>query len=228
MKPSRFTFKTILASAAGVIVILVAGYLIITTAIDTRLSTLEQTIRSTIAEQVGTLSTIAEITARNGADAVTEAIIKDCTAAERGEFEDHLGRLNSGLTRNELINLERLFGRCGTFYAERKAIMVARLSREIEVYSAHVAQLSAVKNEDLRANFKVSQWESLAAEERKQSQLFAELVTLQDSIISTLLSGKSAASPEMQEILQKAREVQETLMVANKQAATIRTELVSI
>jgi len=228
MKPSRFTFKTILASAAGIIAILVAGYLIITTAIDTRLSTLEQTIRATIAEQVGTLSTIAEITARNGADTVTEAIIKDCTAAERGEFEDHLGRLNGGLTRNELISLERLFGRCGTFYAERKAIMVARLSREIEVYSTHVAQLSAVKNEDLRANFKVSQWELLAAEERKQSQLFAELVTLQDNIISTLLSGKSVASPEMQEILQKAREVQETLMVANKQAATIRTELVSI
>ncbi len=228
MKPSQFSKKTTLTIVGIASVIVMLGIVLVTVMVNARLESLEQNIRLTIADQESTLVAIAEITARNGADVVTESVIKDCTTAERGEFDDLLGRLNSGLSRTELVTLERLFGRCGSFYAERKAIMVARLSREIEVYTAYVAQLSAIRNEDLLVSFKVERWEALATEERKQSQLFAELVALQDQIISTLLSGKSTASPEMQEILQQARETQETLLVANKQTGTIRAELISL
>ena len=49
-------------------------------------------------------------------------------------FDDLLGRLNDGLSRTQLVELERLFGRCGSFTSDRKSVMVSRLAREIEIY----------------------------------------------------------------------------------------------
>lgn len=203
-------------------------YFIVTVLVNARFNELEQSTRLLIADQESLLVAIAETTARNGADAVTESIIKDCSVTERNEFDDLLGKLDSGLNYTQLSTLERLFGRCGPFYSERKSIMVARLSREIEVYKSYVDLLNAELNEDLTDAFKVPQWQALAAEEQKQSEMFTDLVSVQDEIISTLLAGKSPASPEMAEILRKAQETQETLIVANKQASKLRSELVSL
>lgn len=196
--------------------------------VSERLETYELNAREIIADQQATLVAIAEATARNGADAVTEAVVRDCTIKERSEFDELLGSLDRGLDQRQLATLERLFGRCGGFYSERKAVMVARLAREIEVYETYVSQLSSIVQEDLTIPFNVERWKDLAAEERRQSDLFARLVSLQDQIITTLLSGSTPSSPAMQSILQEAREVQETLMVASKQAAVIRAELVSL
>ena len=91
-----------------------------------------------------------------------------------------------------------------------------------------MSQLNAITGEDLSAAFSIPQWQALATEEKHQSELFSRLVGLQDEIITTLLTGSRADSAEMQEILHQAREVQETLLVADKQAANIRAELVSL
>ena len=180
-----------------------------------------------ISEQQSILATIAEITARNGADAVTESIVRDCTVAERSSFDSLLGDLNSGLTRSQLVELERLFGRCGSFYSERKSIMVSRLVREIEIYGTYVDQLSLINGTDESESYDLEQWRELAAAETKVSELFSDLVAKQDEIINALLNGSSPQSDDIQAILLEVNEIQETLTVTNTQVSRLRANLVS-
>ncbi|MCD5381715.1 MAG: hypothetical protein LR017_00180 [Candidatus Pacebacteria bacterium] len=52
------------------------------------------------------------------------SIITDCP--NRTEFESLLARLHL-LQHRELIRVQQHFNACGDFYAERKALMVARI-----------------------------------------------------------------------------------------------------
>lgn len=217
-------FNNVIFFALGVLTM----YLLLNTLVDSRFQNLESATRLKISEQKVILTTISETTARNGADAVTESIVRDCAVSERSQFDTMLGKLNNNLTHEELVQLERLFGRCGSFYSERKSMMVARFAREIEVYKTFVDQLTLIMDEDQSDSFSVEQWQSLVAEEKKQSEAFNRLVILQDNIISTLLEGKSPNSPEMQVILQEVRETQELQLLANTQAGKFRTSLVSL
>lgn len=215
--------KNLLVLAIGAAIV----YGLTTHIVSERLQNLEQQAELLAADQESVLVAIAETTARNGADAITESIIQDCSLDERDRFEELLNGLNSGLPRTELVELERLFGRCGGFFAERKAVMVARLSREIEVYESYVLQLEEITGREVtEAN--LSEWQTLAAEERKQSQLFSELVRKQDEIISALLAGNSPDSEEVRGILREVTEIQGNLIVANQQAANLRSNLVNL
>lgn len=211
-----------------IITVLLIGYYIVTLAVNERLSDLQLQTEVLIAEQATRLSSIAEATARNGADAITEQIIKDCSLTERNRFDDLLGRLNRGLSGTELAELERLFGRCGSFYSARKAVMVARLQREYEVYLNYVRQLENLSGQSQSERYNLSGWEQLASLELKQSELFSELVRDQDEIISTLLSGKAPSSPEITSILERVQATQGTLFVTNAQAGEVRSELISL
>lgn len=227
MKTISQTWKT--GKNALVLVLGIAVmYLGVTSLVDKRFNEIEKNTREQIAEQQTLLVAIAEATARNGADAVTESIVRDCSLPERSEFDNLLGRLDAGLSQAQLTELERLFGRCGTFYSERKSVMVSRLSREIEIYDSYVTQLGVIRGEDLSSEFALTDWKNLASEEKKQSELFARLVTLQDNIIATLLTGRSVQSTEIIEILQQVREVQQTLVVANAQASKVRARLIPL
>ncbi len=196
--------------------------------VDSRLNEYKETLTGQIAEQETLLAAIAETIARGGADTITESIIRDCTLSERASFDDLLGRLNSSLSYSQLVELERLFGRCASFFSERKSVMSARFAREIEVYENHVIQLSAIDGNDLSEKYSVDSWHALAAEEQKQNELFTELVQLQEEIIKTLLEGSSIDSTEIVDILTRVSEVQGILAVSSQQAAAIRSELVSL
>lgn len=210
------------------VLILLVLYFVTSGIIDSRFTDLENSTEVTIANQQTLLVAIAETTSRNGADSVTESIIKDCSVTERIEFNNLLGSLDKGLSRSELLELERLFGRCGSFSADRKAVMVSRLSRETEIYKEYVAYLSKIRNEDVAADYNVAGWEKLSEEEVKQSEFFTRLVLLQDQIISSLLDGNSATSDEIMLILQEVQDVRGSRLVANQQAAKIRAELTAI
>lgn len=191
-----------------------------------RLSELDTQTQLLISDQQTILSTIVEITARNGADAVTESIVKDCTLSERNSFDTLLGGLNSGLTRTQLVELERLFGRCGSFYSERKSMVVSRLEREIQIYETYVDQLSLITGSDKSDVYNLQQWRELAVAEKKVSELFSKLVAKQDEIISTLLAGSSPDSEEIQLILREVAEVKDTQAVTNLQVSKLRADLV--
>lgn len=217
-------YKNVLIMFVGIAV----AYVVIVAVVQEKLEDLSNLIELQISEQETLLSTIAETTARNGADTVTESIVRDCAISERDRFDTLLGSLDKNLSMSELTELERLFGRCGTFYSERKSVMVTRLAREIEIYAAYVAQLEMITDENEVEKFNVALWQTLSDQEKKQSELFTKLVQLQDKIISTLLEGKSVDSSEIAAVLQDVKGTQESLMVANKQAAEARSILISL
>ena len=133
-------------------------YFIVSAAVNERLSDLQLETKILISEQETLLASIAEITARNGADKVTEQIIVDCSTTERIRFDELLGSLNRGLNRSELTELERLFGRCGNFFSQRKSVMVSRFQREVEIYETFVLQLSSLSGNDEIGPHNVSGW----------------------------------------------------------------------
>lgn len=210
---------------ALLIIILVLGYFSVQYVATQRMVELQTTIETKISDQKDTLVAISEITARNGADDATELVVQDCAVSERKNFDTLLGRLDSGLSQTELTELDRLFGRCGYYFAQRKSIMVARLTREVEIYDSLVSQLEIVTGASKKETYNVETWQSLARDEEKQSELFTDLVRTQDRIIATLLSGKPATSPEIQTILNEVKETQETLSVTNMQTADLRAQL---
>jgi hypothetical protein len=212
----------LLTKVIVLLLVTAALYFVVTLLVQMQLKNLQDKITLQISTQQQLLISIADLTAKNGADAVTEAIVRDCSVAERTDFDDLLGRLDKGLSNSDLTKLERLFGRCGSFFAERKALMALRLGREIEVYRGYVNQLEEVSNVNVSEKYQLTAWEQLATDERKQSELFSSLVVTQDKIISTLLSGKSATSEDIKTILEEARENQEMLIFTNKQAAQTR------
>lgn len=214
------------------IVLLLLGAVVmygsVTYLVDSRFREIESSTKERIASQESLLTAIAETTARNGADAVTESIVKDCVTSERVRFDDLLGKLNSGLDTAQLIELERLFGRCGSFFSERKSVMVTRLSREITIYEEYVQQLGVILNQNLLEEYAVNEWNELADFEQQRSDLFAELVTLQDNIITQLLAGSTIESPEITEILLKVNSVQDSLVIVNSRTSDVRSRLIPL
>ncbi|MCA9360566.1 hypothetical protein KC730_01600, partial [Candidatus Kaiserbacteria bacterium] len=164
-----------------------------------------------------------------GADAVTESIVKDCSINERLQFEELLGKLDSKLSQAQLVELERLFGRCGAFFSERKSVMVAKLVREVEILNNYVTQLNVILNDENDSDeFLLETWTELAIEEKKRSDQLAELVQLQDKIITALLNGKSVQSTEILGIMQTVKEVQENLTLSNIKATEARAKLITL
>jgi len=220
----KSNIKLVIAFLIGVGVV----FLIVSFVVNQRLTELQLQTRLLISDQEILLVTIAETTARNGADEVTERIIRDCSNSERTQFDQLLSNLNKGLTKAQLVELERLFGRCGNFFSERKSVMVSRFEREIQIYETFVEQLNNLSGRDNFDEYQVPEWKQLAELETKQSRLFSELVTVQDTIISLLLNGNLPESDEIAEASQKASNIQETLAVTNAQASKIRSTLVSL
>jgi hypothetical protein len=193
-----------------------------------RVDVFETTARVQVAEQQTVLNTIAETIARNGADSVTESIVRDCPIAERMRFDTLLGQLDSGLSLIELRELDGLFNSCASFSSDRKSLMSARFSREIEAYEAQVALLNILTATDESKEAHVAEWKALVVEEQKQSVLFAQLVTAQRQIIDALIDGKSAGSDDIVAILTAVNETKEALVYSRQQADQIRSTVSSL
>jgi succinate dehydrogenase flavin-adding protein (antitoxin of CptAB toxin-antitoxin module) len=192
-----------------------------------RLVELRETIRGHAHVQHELAISVANLVSQNGADEMTAVVIRDCSPTERTEFDTLLGSLDTGLPLTELQELERLFSRCGDFFAQRKALMANRLTREVEVLESYLTQLATLEGDSVLSEYKLASWKQLAEEERKQGEHFLKLVALQGEIINALLEGKSAQSDEIEAILSEVSAVQGILIVANRQATTLRTGLLA-
>jgi hypothetical protein len=208
----------------GLVVIVVLVAFIIT---ELRTSSYESQLRAAVADQNAFLVTVAELTARNAADSVTESIVQDCPVGERVRFDLLLGSLDQGLTQTELTELDALFASCGSFFAERKAVMVARLQREIEILEGYNRLYEQFADSDAIAE-QMEGWRELLEGEQMQSVLISELVRLQKDIIDELLAGRNATSPEILSILSEVRESREALLLANTQTDALRSTLSSL
>lgn len=182
----------------------------------------EQLLRERIAAEHAVLLTLAETTDRNDADEVTAAIIVDCP--RRDEFDTALNNLAT-LPRRGLIDAQQLFESCGSFYASRKALMVARLDREFEVYGDYVALLTEL-NEDAKVDAKLDDWQRLIDSEHARSELLSKQTEIQAEIIRLLIGGATASSKTVTNETGVAYELLQSLTVLDRQIDEIRSKLV--
>ena len=164
---------------------------------------------------------MATITDRTGADAIIENIVNGC--ARRSEYEGLLESLET-LSKKDLISAQNLFESCGTFYAERKALMVAKLERELEAYVDFVALLSQFQN-DVDINHQVLAWKDLVSLESTRSSLLSDQAHLQSKIITLLISGSLVSSKEVINLVRDAGEISELLSVHDHRIDELRASL---
>lgn len=190
-----------------------------------RLEAYVATVSEQQSNQSARLIAMADLLARNAVDEAGQALVQDCPVNERVRFDDLLGRLDQGLTSAELQEVDGLFASCASYQADRKALMVARFTREVEAYAETEALLATLITSDSTTKENLNKWEQLLTLEQKQSASLNALVVAQQEIITTLISGKASDSPEMTAILDGVRETQEALLFAGTQATTLRGEL---
>ncbi len=188
--------------------------------LDMQGDTLENALTLHIEATRERISYLAELTDRNGADALTERIITDCP--RRSEFEALLSRLGT-LSPKELLTTQQLFESCGPFYAERKAIMVAQLTREYEALTVDLQYLEALR--DLSHDeSELSLWAELLKHEEERSAFLFEQTELQSDILTLLINGGSPK--EVQDKAAQARNVAESLTVTDARIDSLRASLI--
>ena len=180
-----------------------------------------------IAEQAATLVAIAEVTDRDGADAVVSRLVKDCELEDRARFDTLLGRL-AQLQRAEQVEVQQLFDACGDFYAERKAVMVARLKREYEVYADYITLLSIADTRKDFPSYPTQQWSELVELEQQRSDISTQLVAIQGDLIDALLDGVLVGSAEMIAKITVAQELKDNLGFIGIKIDTLREEIIGL
>lgn len=162
---------------------------------------------------------LAEITDRNGADELTERIITDCP--RRTEFETLLNALSTS-NKRELLSVQQLFESCGSFFAERKAFMVAELSREYTLLLSDLELLSILR--DLTPQeLALKEWNSLIELETERSSFLSEQTSIQAEIIKLLIEGGNTT--RIQELVRQAQDVSQSLTVTDTQIDLLRGKL---
>lgn len=179
-------------------------------------------ITNDIENQLKTVEDLAVVTDRNGADEVIAAIVSDC--ANRSKFESMLRKLAS-LNYQELLTVQQLFESCGSFYAERKAIMVSKLDREVEVLNEHITLLTTLE-QDNDYNSVGTIWSELVELEHERSTFLSEQVTIQRNIIRQLIQGANILSKDISDQISRAQNVAEQLTVLDNRIDKLRAELI--
>ncbi len=208
-------------------ILLVAGSLLgVQFLVQEKLENLQAIITEQVTNQQERVIFAAKVTAGSEVDKSIEKIVMDWSVNDRSEFDTLLSQLDTSYASIDLLRLDNLFGRCGGFFAKQKAVTTAKLEREVEIFAALIEQLEVVTNTKTVESYRLSEWQALAQEEQKQSDLFSQLVTKQEVIIKALLEGKKPESEELKKIMQETQQVQQTLLVASKQTTEIRSQLI--
>lgn len=183
--------------------------------------TVERKITSYIASQEERLHELATITDRNGADEAIETIIADCP--RRDEYESMLIALGT-LSKKDLVTLQTLFDSCGNFYAERKALMVSKLERELESYRDYIELYGILRTPDAYTE-RLHIWDELVTLEKARSTLLTDQSILQAKILTLLISGSSVTGKEVSGHVSEARQIEELLGVQDHTIDELRASL---
>ncbi len=181
------------------------------------------TIQKHLDSQAKILWELAVITDRNGADEVISRIVADCP--RRGEFEALLNELGS-LPKKELITVQNLYESCGSFYAERKALMVSKLERELEIADEYAEVLTYLDKKSAHS-YKLDTWKEIISKEEMRSSLLSDQTAIQSKIIDLLISGATASSKDVRAFVQEAQKIGELLNVQDHEIDTLRGKIQS-
>lgn len=219
----RVTVALILA-----IILLISLYFIVRYIVDEQNRDTVAALDTKIFDQEKLLLSLAEATRINGADAATERIIVDCKSDERQQFDKLLDLLSANISKSQLMELNTLFYKCGSFFSDRKSVMATRLVREVEILSDYLTLRSVMTNVTDVETKKVESWKNLAEAELKTAEYFNQLVLLQGKIITELNAGKQASSPELSATLNEVNNVRGQMLILSKQIEVFKTEALNL
>ncbi len=152
--------------------------------------------------------------------------IKDCSRSERDKFESLLGSLDDKLSASELVELDRLFGRCGNFLSSRDLITSADFSRETELYERLLDNLNTVYNfKGKNDTYNIDTWKQLAQLEMDRSKLGQDLTSQQDTIIRLLLNGEERNSSQIKTVLKEVDRIKSEILIIKNKIRILRTQL---
>lgn len=184
---------------------------------------LELSLALLLTKQEQKLLTLSELSNSYRGDEVTESIITDCSPQNRQRFETLLNRLAT-LSTTELIEIEPLFDACAAFFAERKALSVARLEQEFEVYRSYLDLYALTSAAHELAPYQLDVWQRLVELENERKTALHELVSIQREIIDALKEvPKDSAAIES--LVVRARQINEQTASLNAQVRDTRTQL---
>jgi|GEM_PF-6124817 len=164
----------------------------------------------------------AEVLDRGGASAGVQALVRDCSAADRETFDLLLSDLST-LTTSELSTIDALFADCGDYFAMTRSAMVMELEHFVSQYELHalvLEELPFVRSDAAE----VAAWQELLELEQERAELSMDLVRLQQSIISTLLAGVSPEEQAVVLLAGEANETREAMSFIGMQIDTLRNE----
>ncbi len=182
-------------------------------------------LETAVTAQEMRLNELAELTRSNGADTITDRFVADCKAVERQRFDALLDLLSKNISNSELNELNSLFFKCGSFYADRKSTMAIKLAQEVDhldTLQNLQASVATLPEESLNT---LSTWKEISEAELKTAEYFNTLVDLQGSIITDLLGGKRSDSPELVATLTEVNSVRGQMLVLSKQIEVNKTKL---
>lgn len=178
----------------------------------------ERMIRERITAQEKIMLTLATLTDHNGADETIENIVGDCSRRE--EYETLLVSLEK-LSKKDLVSTQNLFESCGSYYAERKALMVGKLEREFQSYEDFVTLLKELRD-DSEVSRNINIWREMVELEKNRSTLLSDQSQIQSNIITLLISGSTATSKDVVLLVREAGEMGELLSVGDHKIDELR------
>ena len=187
-----------------------------------------QLVDDEVSKQKAVLVYVADLTRQNSADDATNKIVADCNTTDRQRFDTLLDLLSKNISETELKELNGLFYQCGRFYAERKAMMASRLTREVTTYKTLKNLRAAIQADNVDYAPELAAWQSIADAEQKWADYFNELVTHQGTIITLLLEGKRTTSPEVVAVLGDASAARQQMELLGIQIQGYRETLSKI
>jgi hypothetical protein len=224
----KITLNRLTITLIVCVALLIGVFLFVQTTASGQNSKTVATLDAAILIQKDNLSDLADITRVNGADATTDRIITDCSSGDRERFDTLLDKLQANISDIELNELNTLFYACGSFYADRKAVMATKLLREVEILSDYMDLRSITTGKSSDEAMQLEAWKKLAESEIKTAEYFKELVQLQGKIIVELGNGKTSTSPEVLATLSKVSEVRGQMLVLGNQIEVLKTEALNL
>ncbi len=180
----------LLASLAGVVIGAVAVFAIAEWTTNKKLDQYQLSLEQAATISQAEVANLVNLLASGGATEATNKIIIDCSTEERDRFEVLLVQLDTGLSRNELIEVDSLFGRCAATASFRRALTLMELSQKTKSLETLVVQRKQVGPYEKYDQFLTTLRNLIVAEQEVTQYSFA-MVYLQREIIDVLRAGET-------------------------------------
>ncbi len=167
---------------------------------------------------------IMELTQSIGKGTITDfatTLLPDCSISERTVFDNRLTKLDSGLTKQELQELDTLFARCAPTTAVARAAAVYQLEQKISVLEMLYQQMQLVTPHTYTLN---TLNELLEVEYTIVKKSF-EVVALQKEIINALLLGMTVEEVRANELRERGVALRTELITLTTKANELRTAI---